>query len=683
MMNLVIVESPTKAGTIEKYLGSSYKVIASMGHLRDLPKSTLGVDIENDFAPKYIVIKGKGDLVKQLKNEAKNADKVFIATDPDREGEAIAWHIAALLGISPDKKCRVSFNEITKSAVTAAIKSPRAIDLQLVDSQQARRILDRILGYKLSPLLWKKVRKGLSAGRVQSVTTRLLVDREREILNFEPEEYWNLSALLYETKPEKSIEARFLGKNGKKQSLHSKADVDKVLSELAGAEYTITDVKLATKKKNPAPPFTTSTMQQEASRKLNFTSKRTMTAAQTLYEGVNIPGKGAIGLITYMRTDSLHVAENAKTQFRAYIGEKYGQEYLPETPRSYKSGKNAQDAHEAIRPTTTLEPEAIRSALSNDQYRLYKLIWSRFMASQMASAVYDTMTADVSANSYVFKINASKLHFPGYTKVYVEGTDTEEEKDLKELPKLTVGQKLNLKELVYEQHFTEPPPRYTEASLIKEMEELGIGRPSTYAPTISTILARMYAEREKKTLLPTELGMIVTDLMLEHFNDIVDVEFTANMEERLDEIETGDGARVQILREFYEPFASELSTAEEKIDKIKLKDEETDVVCEVCGRNMVIKVGRYGKFLACPGFPECRNTMAITVDTGVACPKCNARILEKTSKKGKKYYGCEKAPTCDFVLWYPPTDKKCPKCGSVMIRRGKRVLCSNPECKGE
>lgn len=684
--NLVIVESPAKATTIKKYLGSHYTVTASMGHVRDLPKSQLGVDVEHDFEPKYITIRGKGDLLSKLKREAEGAGKVYLATDPDREGEAISWHLAKALGIPESSACRITFNEITKGAVQAAIKNPRPIDMELVDAQQARRILDRVVGYKLSPLLWKKIKKGLSAGRVQSVTTRILVDREREIEAFEPKEYWTITALLNDGAHKADFEAKFYGKGGKKIELKSEEDMKKVLAVIESAEYLVEDVKLGEKKRHAAPPFTTSTLQQEASRKLGFTSKRTMAAAQMLYEGVNVPGRGTVGLITYMRTDSLRISADAQAEARGVIEKNFGKEYLPAKAPQYKTRKGAQDAHEAIRPTMVdVEPESVKSALSADQYKLYRLIWNRFMASQMNEAVYSTVSVTVGAGGYTFNASGSKIKFKGFTALYTESTDVAAEKEQTGIPHLEKGQTLQKKELCPKQNFTEPPARFTEASLIKFMEEKGIGRPSTYAPTISTILARGYVEREKKTLVPTELGNVTTDLMKEYFPQIVDVEFTANMEERLDDVESGEVDYVAILKDFYAPFEKDLKKAEEVIDKIEIKDEVSDVICEKCGRNMVYKMGRYGKFLACPGFPACRNAKPIVVETGVSCPKCGGMIVERKSKRGKKYYSCEKAPECDFILWDMPTKEKCPKCGAIKVQKygrgGMRVVCSDPECE--
>lgn len=676
---LVIVESPSKAATIKKYLGRGYKVMASMGHVIDLPKSQLGVDTEHNFEPKYITIRGKGDLVKSLKKEAKNADKILLATDPDREGEAISWHLANLLGVDKHSDCRVTFNEITKTAVKAAIKQPRAIDENLVDAQQARRVLDRIVGYKISPLLWKKVKKGLSAGRVQSVATRLICDREAEIEAFVPEEFWTVDAELIKDK--KKFVARFYGQNGKKQGLKTKTDADAVLEKLDGAVYTVTDVKKGQRTKKPAPPFTTSTMQQEAGRKLGFTALRTMRAAQQLYEGVSVAGHGTVGLITYMRTDSLRISAEAQTAARDFIARQFGAEFLPGTPRVYKTKKNAQDAHEAIRPSLPeLSPALVKDSLSPEQFKLYKLIWERFMASQMADAVYDTVAAVIDANGVTFKAAGSTVKFAGFTTLYTEGKDEEEEKEGK-LPELVKGDTPKLAALKPEQHFTAPPPRYTEASLVKALEELGVGRPSTYAPTIATITARGYVVREQKALVPTELGMLITDLMKEHFEDIVDVTFTANMEEKLDEVEEGGIEWHKLIADFYGPFQREVDEAEEKIGEVEVKDEVSDIPCDKCGRMMVYKHGRYGKFLACPGFPECRNAKPIIVDTGVPCPKCGGRIIEKKSKRGKVFFGCERYPDCDFTSWDKPLSETCPVCGSHLFqkltRSGKKYC---PKC---
>ena len=682
---LVVVESPAKAKTINKYLGKNYTVIASMGHMRDLPKSQLGIDLENDYEPKYITIRGKGDLMTKLKKAAKAADKIYLATDPDREGEAISWHLAEMLEIDKTKKCRITFNEVTKSAVTASLKEARPIDQKLVDAQQARRVLDRIVGYKISPILWKKVKKGLSAGRVQSVATKLVVDREREINAFEPKEYWTITAYLLPDGEKKAIETRFYGLGGKKKELKSVDDTVQIEEKIKNAQFVVKSAVYGEKINQPSPPFTTSTLQQEASRKLGFTSRRTMSAAQQLYEGVEVQSKGTVGLITYMRTDSLRITPEAQETARKIIASTYGNEYMPKAARVYKTGKNAQDAHEAIRPAdANILPDMIKNSVSADLYKLYKLIWERFIASQMSNAVYNTLSAEFEAEGCVFRASSKMIKFPGYRAVYIDGSE-EEEKDAKRFPKLVEGQKLSLTDMEKEQHFTEPPARYTEASLIKAMEENGIGRPSTYAPTITTILGRDYVTREKRMLKPTELGTVVTDIMAENFVDIVDVDFTANMESQLDGIETGNEKWVSVIDEFYKPFKEVLEKAEKSIEKIKIKDEESDEICEKCGRRMVIKLGRFGKFLACPGFPECRNAKPILTDTGVACPKCGARIVARKSQKGKKYFSCENAPGCDFILWDEPIQTPCPSCGGVMtrkyVKRGSLTVCSNPDCE--
>ena len=684
--NLVIVESPAKAKTIKQYLGKSYNVIASMGHVRDLPKSQMGVDIEKHFEPKYITIRGKGDLIAKLKKEAKTAKKVYLATDPDREGEAISWHLAQLLEIDEKSPCRIAFNEITKSAVQTAVKEPRPINLDLVDAQQARRVLDRVVGYKISPLLWKKVKKGLSAGRVQSVTTRLIVDREREIEAFVPEEFWNLDAILSKQSKKEEFTASFYGKNGKKQMLATKENVERIIADISGKDFIVKDVTVGEKKRYPAPPFTTSTLQQEASRKLNFTAARTMMAAQQLYEGVAVEGHGTVGLITYMRTDSMRISQDALKDARDYIGTKYGSTFLPQSACAYKSKSNAQDAHEAIRPTyVALTPQEIKSSLTGDMYKLYKLIWERFIACQMQNAVYDTVNADITAGDYLFKASGSKLKFKGFMALYVEGSDDEAEVKDKMLPELSIGDKLDLKKLAHEQHFTQPPPRYTEATLVKALEEKGIGRPSTYAPTITTITARGYVARDKKQLKPTELGSVVTDIMTQYFTDIVGVEFTANMEKQLDSIEDGALPWQDLMESFYQPFAKTLKVAEDEIGKIKIEDEVSDVPCDKCGRMMVYKMGRFGKFLACPGFPECRNAKPIIKESGALCPLCGGKILEKKSKRGKLYYGCEHNPSCSFMSWdEPETKEKCPKCGGLLLKRksrkGTTLVCWKEDC---
>ena len=645
---LVIVESPAKATTIKRILGSKYKIEASMGHVRDLPKSQLGVDVDNNFEPKYINIRGKADLIKKLKTEAKKAKKVYLATDPDREGEAIAWHLAYLLDIDGDTDCRIAFNEITKYGIQKAIKEPRALDKDLIDAQQARRVLDRIVGYKISPLLWKKVKKGLSAGRVQSVAVRMIVAREDEIENFKPEEYWSLDAKLSELKDKKSFISKFYGTTSNKIDISSQKEMDAILKELDGVDYTVNSIKNGEKKKNPAPPFTTSTLQQEASRKLGFQIKRTMSIAQTLYEG---------GLITYMRTDSTRISEEARAMIKEQVINTYGKEYYEN--RYYKARKDAQDAHEAIRPThIDMTPDEVKEKYSPEQYKLYKLIYDRLLASQMASAIYDTLAVDIGAGKYLFKANGSKIRFPGFISLYVEGNDDYlEEKDVI-LPDLEVGMKLKLQELLPVQHFTEPPARYTEASLVKALEEKDIGRPSTYAPTITTIIDRKYIEREKKALKPTELGKIVDQVMKDNFKDIVNVEFTAQMEEKLDNVAEGKVNWKDIIKDFYGPFEDNLEVVEKELEKIVIKDEETDIPCDKCGRMMVVKIGKYGKFLACPGFPECRNIKPIVQKLEVKCPKCGGDILIRRSKRGKKYYICEnnkgEGSSCDFIAWNGP-----------------------------
>ena len=651
---LIIVESPAKANTIKKFLGGSTKVVASMGHIRDLPKSKLGIDIEHDFEPEYINIRGKGDLIKSLKTDAKKAKKVYLATDPDREGEAIAWHLAKILENDKDKITRVTFNEITKTAVQKAIKEPRNIDLNTVDAQQARRVLDRIVGYKISPILWKKVKRGLSAGRVQSVAVKLIVDRENEIESFIPEEYWNIYADLKDEKSKKQFEARFYGKNGKKQEIHSKEEIDKILKTIEKAKYTVSEVKKGEKKRNPAPPFTTSTMQQEASRKLGFTLKKTMSVAQGLYEGVKIAEKGTVGLITYMRTDSTRISEEARAAAKTQIVATYGEEYYEN--RYYKTSKDAQDAHEGIRPTyADIEPDKIKDELTKDQYKLYKLIYNRFMASQMKPAIYDTMAVNIKADDYDFKANGQNLRFKGFMTLYVEGTDEKEEKEEGILPELQENQEVKLLKINPKQSFTEPPARYTEASLVKTLEEKGIGRPSTYSPTITTILERRYIQKEQKQLVPTELGKIVNKILTENFTDVINVEFTAKIENEFDEIAEGKEQWKQMIREFYGPFEKELEKVEKELEHVELVDEVSDVPCDKCGRMMVYKYGKFGKFLACPGYPECKNTKAIIETIDIPCPKCGAVVQVRKTKRGKKYFICENNPqSCDYISWNKP-----------------------------
>ncbi len=651
---LVIVESPAKANTIKKFLGGNTKVVASMGHIRDLPKSKLGVDIEHDFEPEYINIRGKGDLIKSLKKDAKQAKKVYIATDPDREGEAIAWHLAYILKDEKNKISRVTFNEITKNAVQKAIKEPRNIDMNVVDAQQARRVLDRIVGYKMSPLLWKKVKRGLSAGRVQSVAVKLIVDRENEIEGFKPEEYLNIYAKLKDEKTKKQFEARFYGKNGKKLEIHSKQETDEVLEGIKNAKYIVSEVKKGEKKRTPAPPFTTSTMQQEASRKLGFTLKKTMSVAQGLYEGVRIPEKGTVGLITYMRTDSTRISDVARAAAKEYIVKNYGEKYYEN--RYYKTNKEAQDAHEAIRPTyIDVNPEDIKDVITKDQYKLYKLIYNRFMASQMANAIYDTMAVNIKANEYDFKANGQAIKFKGFMTLYVEGTDAKEVVEDGMLPELEEGNTEKLVELDPKQSFTEPPARYTEASLVKALEEKGIGRPSTYSPTITTILERRYIEKVQKQLMPTELGKIVNKLLTENFTDVINVEFTAKIENEFDEISEGKAEWKKMIRDFYGPFSIELDKVEKELEHVELVDEVSDVPCEKCGRMMVYKYGKYGKFLACPGYPECKNAKPIIETIDVPCPKCGGTVQVRKTKRRKNYYICENNPTsCDYISWNKP-----------------------------
>ena len=652
---LIIVESPAKANTIKKFLGGNTKVVASMGHIRDLPKSKLGINIENNFEPEYINIRGKGNLIKELKTDAKNAKKVYLATDPDREGEAIAWHLSNILNVDEKKVTRVTFNEITKTAVQKAIKEPRDIDINLVDAQQARRVLDRIVGYKISPVLWKKVRRGLSAGRVQSVAVKLIVDREEEIEKFIPEEYWNIYAELLDEKTNKKFEAKFYGKAGKKQEIHSKEEVDKILFAIKKATYIVEDVKQSEKKRTPAPPFTTSTMQQEASRKIGFSIKKTMSVAQGLYEGVKIQDKGTVGLITYMRTDSTRISEEARATAKTYITETYGKDYYEN--RYYKTNKEAQDAHEGIRPTyAELEPEKIKDSLTKDQYKLYKLIYNRFMASQMVSAIYDTMSVTINANDYTFKANGQNLKFRGFMTLYVEGTDEKEEKEAGMLPELIPNEIVKLEKIEPKQSFTEPPARYTEASLVKTLEEKGIGRPSTYSPTITTILERRYIEKEQKQLVPTELGKIVNKLLCENFADVINVEFTAKVETEFDNIAEGQEDWKKMIGEFYGPFEENVERVEKELEHVELVDEVSDIPCDKCGRMMVYKYGRFGKFLACPGYPECKNTKPIIETIEEKCPKCGGTIQVRKTKSKRKYYICENNPkSCDYISWNKPS----------------------------
>ena len=685
---LVIVESPAKAKTIGKFLGRGYRVEASQGHVRDLPKSQIGVDIDNNFEPKYITIRGRGEILGRIRKEARAASRIYLATDPDREGEAISWHLANVLGIDEDAPCRIEFHEVTANAVKAAVKNPRKIDMDLVNAQQARRVLDRLVGYKISPILWQKVKKGLSAGRVQSVATKIICDREAEIEAFIPEEYWTLDAD-FEVNGA-AVKAHYTGEGDEKAELKCRADADQVIARCEGAAFEVGEIRRSERRRLPAPPFTTSNLQQEASRKLGFSTSKTMQIAQQLYEGVELQGEGSQGLVTYIRTDSTRIADEAMDAVRALILDGYGPEYLPEKPNVYKTRKSAQDAHEAIRPTVIdRRPERVKASLSRDQYRLYKLIYDRFVSSQMTPAVYDTMTADIDCSAGPrFHFSGQKLRFPGFTVVYVESQDdAHEEAENASLPDLASGMKARAGSLDAEQRFTQPPPRYTEASLVRTLEELGIGRPSTYSPTISTITGRRgYIAKENKRLVPTELGRIVNDLMCKNFPDIVDVTFTAGMEEELDAVEAGDMAWKQIVSDFYGPFEKDLERAEASIEKVSIEDQVSDVPCEKCGAMMVYKISRYGKFLACPNFPACRNTLALPNEIGVKCPKCSGELLERISRKGRKFYGCEKYPECDFVSWDRPVNDRCPVCGSYMVlKHGAKDtyyhVCANETCR--
>ena len=678
---LVIVESPAKAATIGKFLGNNYKIEASMGHVRDMPKSQMGIDFEHDFEPKYITIRGKGELLGKLRKDAKAADKVYLATDPDREGEAISWHLLHALNLGEEKPIsRITFNEITKTAVKKSITEARDIDMDLVDAQQARRVLDRVVGYTISDLLWKKVKKGLSGGRVQSVALRLICDREGEIREFIPEEYWTLGAKLKDADG-KGFEAKFYGKGETKTELANEAETNEVLDGLKGKDFAVTDVKTGSRQKKPVAPFTTSTMQQEASKHLNMATQKTMMIAQQLYEGVNVKGEGTVGLVSYIRTDSFRISDEAYEAAVAFIKETYGDAFVNPERIVYKSKGKTQDAHEAIRPTNVSRtPESIKDSLSKDQYRLYKLIWERFVASQMSPAVYDTLSVKLSAGDYTFRASGSRLRFSGFLEAYSKG----EEEDEKVIPKLTQGDILQAEHLLPEQHFTQPPARYTDASLIKTLEEIGVGRPSTYAPTLTTIQARHYVTKEAKNLFPTELGEMVDEIMKTYFPDIVDIDFTANMEKRLDDVEMGKEEWKQIIRDFYPDFKKSVENAAEKLEKIEIKDEETDIVCEKCGRNMVIKYGRYGKFLACPGFPECQNAKPYFEEAGVNCPECGGKVLIKKTKRGRIYYGCEhNGDGCDFMSWNKPTGEKCPECGAFLEEKGRKnpkIVCSNEKC---
>ena len=675
---LVIVESPSKAKTIGKYLGSRYKVIASVGHVRDLPKSKLGIDIDHDFEPAYITIRGKGDVIKELRKEAKKAGKIYLATDPDREGEAISWHLAFLLGIDPNTACRITFNEITKNTVKEAIKTPRAIDLSLVDAQQARRVLDRLVGYQISPLLWRKVRKGLSAGRVQSAALKIICDRERDIQKFIPEEYWNISA---EFKKGKKFVAKLQTEGGKKIEVGSKAQADAILAALKKGTYTVASVTEKERVRKPAAPFTTSSLQQEASNKLNFNTRKTMMVAQQLYEGVDIKSRGTTGLITYLRTDSVRISDEAKAAAESFITSRFGKEYHSNNVFSNKK-KDIQDAHEAIRPSdVTLTPEEVASSLSKDQLKLYELIWARFLASQMTAARFKGMTVDIENGKYGLRATGSKLLFDGYQTVYRSSADTEKDALL---PTLEKGETLESAGETGEQAFTQPPARYTEASLVRELEDKNIGRPSTYAPFVGTLSERKYVTREKKTLKPTDLGFVVDDLMEEYFKNIVDAGFTASMEDKLDDIEVQHGDWKQVIRDFYGPFAKDLERADQAIEQVKIEDEPTGEICELCGKPMVLKTGRFGEFIACSGYPACKNTKPIVKSIGVTCPDCGKEIVARRSKRGRIFYGCSGYPTCTRSYWNKPIQKPCPKCGNLLVEKktkDKEYACSNPECK--
>ncbi|WP_406687277.1 type I DNA topoisomerase [Rossellomorea vietnamensis] len=684
---LVIVESPAKAKTIERYLGKKYKVRASMGHVRDLPKSQMGVDVENEFEPKYITIRGKGPVLKELKTAAKKVKRIFLAADPDREGEAIAWHLAHSLDMDTTSECRVVFNEITKDAIKESFKHPRAINMDLVDAQQARRILDRLVGYNISPLLWKKVKKGLSAGRVQSVAVRLIIDRENEIKAFTPEEYWSIEAEF--TKGNDTFQASFYGIDGKKVELKNEEEVKDVLGKVKGKSFEVNKVTKKERKRNPAPPFTTSSLQQEAARKLNFRAKKTMMLAQQLYEGIEMGKQGTVGFITYMRTDSTRISEVAQKEANDYIVNKYGEDFIKQSERKEKKQQKAQDAHEAVRPTSTLrDPSSVKQFLSRDQYRLYKLIWERFVASEMAPAIMDTMSVDLVNGSVMFRASGSKVKFPGFMKVYVEGSDDQKEEKDNFLPALEEKDKVKSENIDPNQHFTQPPPRYTEARLVKTLEELGIGRPSTYAPTLDTIQRRGYVTLDNKRFIPTELGEIVLELVREFFPDIIDVEFTANMERSLDDIEDGNVKWERIIDRFYQDFEKHLEKAENEMEKIEIRDEPAGEDCEECGHAMVFKMGRYGKFMACSNFPDCRNTKPIVKEIGVKCPKCEkGNIIERKSKKKRIFYGCDQYPECDFLSWDKPIERKCPKCSELLVekklKKGNQIQCTNCDYKEE
>lgn len=684
---LVIVESPAKAKTIKKYLGSNFVVEASMGHVRDLPKSQLGVDIDNNYQPKYITIRGKGELLEKLRKEAKKSDKIYLATDPDREGEAISWHLAKALKIDEKDKCRIEFNEITKTAVKNAIKSPRVINENLVDAQQARRILDRLVGYEISPILWRKVKWGLSAGRVQSVTLKIICDRQKEIEKFIPKEYWTIECILFKENESQKLSVKLASKGGQKIEISSKEESDDIINSLNQKEFIVKKIKKFSKSKNPLPPFTTSTLQQDAYRKLNFGTKRTMSIAQQLYEGMEVEGHGTVGLITYMRTDSIRISEEAQKNAKDFIESKFGGEYYPKTPRIFKGKKNIQDAHEAIRPSyVEITPEIAKKSLKDPQYKLYTLIWNRYVASQMESCLLDAISIDIENGDYVLKASGSKVAFDGFRKIYEE--ELEEEENALKLPELYEGDILCSEKTEGKQHFTQPPAKFSEASLVKTLEENGIGRPSTYAPIITTLLSRKYVEKDKKTLEVTELGNIVNNIVSEYFKQIVNIEFTAQMENNLDYIEEGQEKWENIVNNFFTPLKKDIEIAEKEIAKITIEDEVSEVECDKCGKLMVIKHGRFGDFLACPGYPECKNTKAITQELEVPCPKCGGKILERRSKKGTKFFGCSNYPQCDFVSWFEPTEIKCSKCGSYMLKRysktkGDYMECSNAECKNK
>ncbi|MGN0777546.1 MAG: type I DNA topoisomerase [Aristaeellaceae bacterium] len=687
---LIIVESPAKARTISKFLGKGYKVEASQGHVCDLPKSQIGVDVDDDFALKYITIRGRGDILTRIRKEAKNASQIYLATDPDREGEAISWHLGHILGIDTDKPCRIEFHEITKKAIQQALKTPRPLDMGRVDAQQARRVLDRLVGYKISPLLWAKIKKGLSAGRVQSVATRMVVMREQDIEDFIPEEYWEItgSVMSEQAKGRKQrFNFRLATLDGQKAAIANAEAAEQAVARIKSASFTVTGVKKGEKRKTPAAPFTTSSLQQEASRKLGFTTAKTMQVVQQLYEGIDLEGEGTQGIVTYIRTDSVRISDEALSALRAFIPERFGDEYLPEKPIEYKGRKNAQDAHEAIRPTDVRRtPEKIKASLTKEQYNLYRLIYNRFLASQMMPALYETQTLEMTGDGVGLRFYGEHKRFAGFTSVYEEGTDEEVASTETTLLSLQEGDTVTVDDVTSEQHFTQPPSRYTEASLVRALEEKGIGRPSTYAPTITTIISRGYVSREKKRLYPTELGRMVTSMMEEYFADIVDTEFTAELENKLDAVEEGHIAWKEILREFYPPFEQTLAVAEREIEKVEVKDEPSDVPCDKCGAMMVYKMGRFGRFLACPNFPDCRNTKPILNYIAASCPKCGARLMEKTSKKNRKFYGCECYPECDFVSWEMPVTDQCPQCGGFMVEKRNRKgevwhLCANETCR--